>query len=54
MVGRLEIQRLRAAAERELGPAFDLKTFHDLVLANGALPLTTLADLVQNWITAVR
>jgi uncharacterized protein (DUF885 family) len=54
MVGRLEIQRLRAAAERELGPAFDLKAFHDLMLTNGALPLTALADLVQNWISTAR
>jgi uncharacterized protein (DUF885 family) len=54
MVGRLEIQRLRAAAERELRTAFDLKAFHDLVLTNGPLPMTVLAELVHNWINAAR
>jgi uncharacterized protein (DUF885 family) len=54
MVGRLEIQRLRAAAERELGTGFDLKAFHDLVLTNGPLPMTVLAELVHNWINAAR
>ncbi|RKT87566.1 protein of unknown function [Saccharopolyspora antimicrobica] len=49
MVGRLEIQRLRAGAERELGTAFDLAAFHDLVLTNGPLPLTVLAGVVENW-----
>jgi uncharacterized protein (DUF885 family) len=49
MVGRLEIQRLRASAERELGAAFDLKAFHELVLSNGPLPMTVLAGLVRNW-----
>lgn len=33
-VGRLEIQRLRARAERALGTAFDLAAFHDLVLTS--------------------
>ncbi|MEV0701760.1 DUF885 domain-containing protein [Saccharopolyspora sp. NPDC050389] len=54
MVGRLEIQRLRAAAECELGAGFDLKAFHDLVLTNGPLPMTVLADVVENWINAAR
>lgn len=49
MVGRLEIQRLRASAESELGAAFDLKAFHELVLRNGPLPLTVLAGLVRDW-----
>ncbi|WP_019810117.1 DUF885 domain-containing protein [Saccharomonospora halophila] len=50
MVGRLEIQRLRAEAERELGAAFDVRAFHDLVLSGGALPMTALADVVGRWI----
>ncbi|MGH3679889.1 MAG: DUF885 domain-containing protein, partial [Natronosporangium sp.] len=47
MVGRLEIQRLRTEAQAALGDRFDLPAFHDTVLGNGALPLTTLAELVQ-------
>ncbi|MGH3328944.1 MAG: DUF885 family protein [Streptomycetales bacterium] len=42
MVGRLEIQRLRAVAERKLGTGFDLKAFHDLVLTNGPSPMTVV------------
>ncbi|MER7080746.1 Uncharacterized conserved protein, DUF885 familyt [Saccharopolyspora kobensis] len=49
MVGRLEIQRLRAGAERALGTAFDLAAFHDLVLTGGPLPMTVLAEVVENW-----
>ncbi|MFB9725154.1 DUF885 domain-containing protein [Haloechinothrix salitolerans] len=49
MVGRLEIQRLRAAAERELGDAFDIKGFHDTVLGSGAVPLGVLEKLVTDW-----
>jgi uncharacterized protein (DUF885 family) len=46
MVGRLEIQRLRAAAERRLGERFDIRAFHDTLLGSGALPLTVLAELL--------
>ncbi|HEU5470830.1 MAG TPA: DUF885 domain-containing protein [Actinophytocola sp.] len=49
MVGRLEIQRVRARAEQALGPAFDIRAFHDMVLADGSLPLTVLDDVVARW-----
>ncbi|WP_156755171.1 DUF885 domain-containing protein [Actinokineospora pegani] len=49
MVGRLEIQRVRQEAEKRLGPAFDIRHFHDLVLTNGPLPLTVLSELVTAW-----
>ncbi|MFS8103794.1 DUF885 domain-containing protein [Lentzea alba] len=52
MVGRLEIQRLRAEAQAKLGDRFDLKAFHDLVLENGPVPLSTLGDLVTTWASA--
>ncbi|KAA2263264.1 DUF885 domain-containing protein [Solihabitans fulvus] len=52
MVGRLEIQRLRAEAEQALGERFDIRAFHDLVLAGGPLPLSTLAEVVTDWIAA--
>ncbi|WP_020500159.1 DUF885 domain-containing protein [Sciscionella marina] len=54
MMGRLEIQRLRAVAEHRLGTKFELKAFHDLVLTNGPLPMTVLAGVVDNWIDTVR
>jgi uncharacterized protein (DUF885 family) len=52
MVGRLEIERLRAEAERELGERFDIREFHDVVLGSGTLPLPVLADVVAGWVAA--
>jgi uncharacterized protein (DUF885 family) len=52
MVGRLEIQRLRAKAESALNGGFDIKTFHDVVLGSGSLPLGVLDELVTGWITS--
>lgn len=49
MVGRLEIQRMRAEAEQRLGADFDIRAFHDLVLSGGPLPLSVLADVVRTW-----
>jgi uncharacterized protein (DUF885 family) len=49
MVGRLEIQRIRAAAERAMGGRFDIRGFHDLVLSQGPLPLQVLDEVVQRW-----
>jgi uncharacterized protein (DUF885 family) len=51
MVGRLEIQRMRAAAERALGDRFDIRAFHDVVLGNGPLPLAVLDEVVTGWVS---
>jgi uncharacterized protein (DUF885 family) len=53
MTGRLEIQRIRAAAEQALGDRFDIRAFHDTVLGSGALPLTVLDELVRSWVDSV-
>ena len=53
-VGQLEILRLRAKAEKELGPKFDLKQFHDVVIGAGSIPLDVLAARVDRWIVATR
>lgn len=50
MVGRLEIQRVRAKAEEALGERFDIRAFHDLVLGGGALPLSVLEAVVDEWV----
>ena len=50
MVGRREIVRLRAVAAERLGPRFDLREFHDLVLRAGILPLPALARTVERWL----
>jgi uncharacterized protein (DUF885 family) len=50
MVGREEINRLRADAQAKLGDRFDIREFHDLVLTNGAMPLSVLARVVNEWV----
>jgi len=47
MVGRLEIQRMRAEAEQRQGNRFEAKRFHSAVLDSGALPLGVLDDVVR-------
>ncbi|NUT48189.1 MAG: DUF885 domain-containing protein [Saccharothrix sp.] len=49
MVGRLEIQRIRAEAEKTAGDRFDIREFHDVVLGGGPLPLAVLAEVVDEW-----
>lgn len=50
MVGEQEIFRLRTRAQQKLGPRFDLRQFHETVLRHGALPLPTLARVVDEWL----
>ena len=49
-MGELKIRQLRREAEEALGPRFDLRGFHDVVLGNGAVPLTVLADQVHAYV----
>jgi uncharacterized protein (DUF885 family) len=51
-LGQLKIRELRDRAKRQLGPKFDLKTFHDEILSGGALPLDVLDARVNRWIQA--
>jgi uncharacterized protein (DUF885 family) len=53
-LGQLKILELRERAKKELGPKFDLKTFHDEILSGGALPLDILDARVDRWIKAQR
>ena len=49
-IGMLKILELREKAETELGDKFDIRAFHDVVLGSGAVPLTILERMVNNWI----
>jgi uncharacterized protein (DUF885 family) len=49
-LGQLELLRLRDLARSRLGPAFDIRAFHDVVLGQGAPGLRTLAGVVEEWI----
>ena len=51
-VGEREIRRLRTEAETRLGPKFDVKAFHDLVLGGGAVSLPVLREQVEGWIAS--
>lgn len=51
-LGEIRIRALRAKAEAALGPKFDLRRFHDAVLAQGAVPLTVLESQIDGWIAA--
>jgi uncharacterized protein (DUF885 family) len=48
--GGLEIFALRQLAEQKLGPRFDIRRFHSLVLDQGVLPLAALRANVEDWI----
>jgi len=53
-VGQLKILELRERAKAELGPKFNLKDFHAVVLENGGVPLTLLDKLVDEWIASTK
>ncbi|MEE2566898.1 DUF885 domain-containing protein [Hyphobacterium marinum] len=49
-IGMNEILRLRGVAEEALGDAYDIRDFHDVVLTQGAMPLSIFEERVQTWI----
>ena len=54
MIGQLKITELRNKAAAALGARFDIRDFHEVVLANGALPLGVLEEEVDRYIAAKR
>ena len=51
-IGELKIRALRQRAEEALGPRFDVRMFHEVVLQNGGLPLSVLEKNVEAWLSA--
>ena len=48
-IGQLEILKLRQYSKDQLGDKFDLRAFHDEVLAGGALPMDVLSTRIHEW-----
>jgi uncharacterized protein (DUF885 family) len=48
-IGMMKILELRDRAQEELGPDFDIRDFHDVVLGSGALPLPVLEAKIDRW-----
>jgi uncharacterized protein (DUF885 family) len=53
-LGQLKFRELRARAQKELGPKFDIRGFHDEMLSGGVLPLDLLDSRTNSWIRAQR
>jgi uncharacterized protein (DUF885 family) len=49
-LGQLKMRELRARATQQLGSKFDIRSFHDEVLAGGSLPLDVLDARITRWI----
>jgi uncharacterized protein (DUF885 family) len=49
-LGQLKFRELRERAQKELGPKFDLRQFHDQMLDGGTLPLDLLDARTDRWI----
>jgi len=53
-MGELTIRRLRGEAEQALGARFNVRGFHDAVLANGPVPLGVLEQQIHAWVRTQR
>ncbi len=49
-IGQLAFMNLKETAKKELGERFDVRSFHDTVLAMGAVPLDVLKAQTKLWI----
>jgi len=54
MIGKLKIEEIREKAEGELGDDFDIRKFHDTLIANGSVPLSILEELVDDYIATTK
>ena len=49
-IGQLKIRELRARAQQQLGPRFDIRRFHEEILSAGSLPMDMLDARINGWI----
>jgi uncharacterized protein (DUF885 family) len=52
--GHLEFASMRDDAAAALGPAFDIRTFHDVILDGGGLPLPLVRQSVEHWVAETK
>jgi len=53
-LGQLKFRELRDRAQKELGPKFDIRDFHDEMLSGGVLPLDLLDSRTNSWIRGLK
>ncbi|MDA8957084.1 DUF885 domain-containing protein [bacterium] len=51
-IGMLKILELRTKAKNALGDQFDIRDFHEVVIAQGAIPLNILEEFINDYITS--
>ncbi len=49
-IGELKIEELRDKAKKELGDKFDIRQYHNQVMATGCVPLEILEQTIDKWI----
>ncbi|MBV1925262.1 MAG: DUF885 domain-containing protein [Dokdonia sp.] len=49
-IGEIKIRELRKEAEAALGPAFDIRSFHEVILEQGTVTLEILEKRVRDWV----
>lgn len=52
-IGMLKLLELRAKAKLAMGDSFDIREFHEVVLSNGAVPLSVLEELIDEYIAGI-
>lgn len=52
-VGMIEILKIRENARKVLGEKFDIRTFHDIFLQSGCVPLSIFEERINEWISGI-
>lgn len=53
-IGQLTFTRLRNESRQALGSRFDVRAFHDQILATGSLPMAVTETKIHDWIATQR